>query len=236
MTSNKQYKKCHLSREEQQPLTIGEILSVRRRIYSQESCLHAGVQKNCDGRIVRAHTIQRNGGLSKIALNGHVISLKLEEPPRSPTPEVTPILLGIKKASIFTGFFSYHDTSIFSPIENFDFQKNQEHTFLLAYRAFCKEYYLKQANLKEIALYRQRDRGKDLFIQVSHQFQVDGYEEGVRASLREFKYYKDLYDKAFRRNDYSEVNYYIVSTSVTPDFLCSGAFLLEVIPKLSLSK
>jgi hypothetical protein len=53
---------------------------------------------------------------------------------------------GRKVATTFTGFCGHHDTTIFNPIENFDYEKgNKEQDFLFAYRALAKEYHSKKS-------------------------------------------------------------------------------------------
>lgn len=49
---------------------------------------------------------------------------------------------GRKKATTFTGFCDYHDSKIFSPIENEDYvEENKEQEFLFAYRALAYEHH-----------------------------------------------------------------------------------------------
>jgi hypothetical protein len=55
--------------------------------------------------------------------------------------------IGVRKATTFTGFCEFHDTTIFRPIEVYDYTPgNKEQEFLFAYRALAKEYYTKTEN------------------------------------------------------------------------------------------
>ena len=227
--SNRQYKKCHMNREQQTPLTMQEKLNHRRQAYGKEYCLHAKAGSECSSNIIRAHTIQRNGGLSKIAKDGHVYNFIPDEPAmlKDGPASLAPRLLGLKKASTFTGFCGYHDKTTFAPIEDHPFQSTHHHAFLLAYRAICKEIFLKEANWEDIPLIRLLDKGRDIEFQIGLQNDMDLYGTGVKAAINEMTHYKSLYDAALIKSDYTDVQYYIVNTSSTPDFLCSGAFLPE---------
>ncbi|MMZ49033.1 hypothetical protein D1872_107190 [compost metagenome] len=104
-----------------------------------KGCVHKDF--NCNKTTSNAHSIQNNRFLDKIANNnGEVMcidfgklglygNLKLQK-------------VGRKKASIFTGFCNYHDSSIFKPIEESEYEiNNKEQEFLFAYRAFALSYY-----------------------------------------------------------------------------------------------
>ncbi|MEK5180357.1 hypothetical protein [Paenibacillus sp. FSL R5-0928] len=101
-------------------------------------CIHK--DEHCE-EISDAHSIQNNGILNKLARNGMVMAVdfskinlgkgkfKLRE-------------IGRKKASTFTGFCNHHDSKIFNPIEQFNYEPmNIKHNFLFAYRAFALGYY-----------------------------------------------------------------------------------------------
>ena len=75
--SEKKWKKCHRDREGQTPEPIGKLLDRQRSEKLKGYCLHPEASEtNCSQQIVRAHTVQRRGGLAAIAENGHVISAK----------------------------------------------------------------------------------------------------------------------------------------------------------------
>lgn len=102
-----------------------------------KGCIHADVM--CDGITSKAHSIQNNRYLKRIADNGEVLCIdfgKIGEG-KSNIKRV-----GRNKASIFTGFCNYHDRSIFCPIEEREYLLDDvEQNFLFAYRAFALAYY-----------------------------------------------------------------------------------------------
>ena len=107
-----------------------------------KGCIFADHLK-CSNKIVKAHSIQKNKILNNIADKGMIytfdtrrsfITKKLEE-------------IGINEASTFYGFCNYHDTIIFSDIENKDYNNLPEQKFLFAYRACAREYVAKKESL-----------------------------------------------------------------------------------------
>jgi hypothetical protein len=142
--SGKKYKRCHLSREDAPSPNVGDFINAQRHS-TPTLCFHPNASSaNCSGKIIKAHTVQRNGGLSQIAKDGHVytaandISSVIQN-----QGEITLKLTGLKTATTFTGFCNRHDTEIFKPIETVPFNPSSEHAFLLAYRVLCKELYAK---------------------------------------------------------------------------------------------
>ena len=87
-------------------------------------------------RISQAHSIQRNKILNHIATNGYVRSFDILKTLYTGDLED----IGIKKASSFFGFCNYHDTILFSEIENEDYKEKKEQNFLHAYRACAREF------------------------------------------------------------------------------------------------
>ena len=69
--SGKKWKRCHRNRESQPPVNVREQLSGLYREFQKGYCSHPQASsENCGHRIVRAHTVQRRGGLAAIAENG----------------------------------------------------------------------------------------------------------------------------------------------------------------------
>lgn len=227
--SGLKYKRCHLDRDKAQPATIQEMIQSIRTAYGKEYCLHPQASPQvCSAQIVKAHTVQRGGGLTRIARNGHVYNFVTDFSTLIKNGgQIEPQLIGIKQASTFTGFCSLHDNALFEPIEKHPFLSSPEHTFLLGYRVLAKELFLKKAELENIKFKRTTDRGKDIATQVYLQDHLDSWEIGVQAAVRELEYHKALSDEALMKSDYSAVSYYVVRLNKTPDFLCSGALQPE---------
>ena len=100
-------------------------------------------QSSCSKNVIKAHSIQKNKILNYIAENGMVISADVQK--TLFTKEFEEI--GISSASTFFGFCNYHDTNIFSEIENKEYAGSIEQNFLHAYRACALEYVKKKVSV-----------------------------------------------------------------------------------------
>ncbi len=117
---------------------FSKIFSKLRKGCKFKGCLFPD-KSNCSTKIVQAHSIQRNKILNKIAENGIVISYNALKTLFTNNLEE----IGIKSASTFYGFCNYHDSFLFSPIENYNYTQTDEQNFLHAYRAGTREYAMK---------------------------------------------------------------------------------------------
>ena len=119
-------------------------------------------KSNCSKKPIKAHSIQKNKILKHISINGMVISGDIQK--TLFTQEFEEV--GINSASVFFGFCNYHDTSIFSEIENQDYIENQEQNFLYAYRACALEYVKKieASCLYKGILKRYKNTQKEIYL------------------------------------------------------------------------
>jgi hypothetical protein len=221
--SGLKYKRCHLNRAQEKPVQEYEIRNELRKIFSQKYCLHPDASPRC-GTIVKAHTIQRKGGLNRIARNGHVYTFLLGSDLAKDRDAIAqPELIGINAASTFTGFCNFHDNKTFEPIEKYTFESNQHHTFLFAYRAICREVYENASAPEMISPFRNLDKGRSISEQIDIKETLDAWKASLDSSFKEIQHYKTAYDRALQRSDFSEVRYYVVRFDCIPDLLCSGA-------------
>ena len=224
--SGKKFKRCHLGRETQNPLGKQESLKRFHRAFEKGHCLHPAARtESCSDRLIRAHTIQRNGALSKIARKGHVYNIlkhgKFFDGGRfAPTGE--PHRVGIREASTFAGFCERHDDELFAPIEKEPFAGTVRQVALLGYRALCYELSTKESDLEVIDLRREQDRGKPRFFQQIHQSAISYYKTGTDKSLGELEEQKRIYEKVIFQDRSSDLDYYIVYLDNNPEVLCSG--------------
>lgn len=166
--SGKNYKDCHENRENEFPTTLQEIVSTFKKAWGKEYRLTPLADEGtCTAQIVKAHTVQKNGGLSKIARKGHVYGFRYEwnNTEKENLPKAQ--LMGINNASTFTGFCSHHDNLIFEPIEKHSFQNILQQIFLLGYRAISRELFNKKAQYDLIPFTLELDKGKGIHDQVS---------------------------------------------------------------------
>lgn len=139
------YKKCCLRKTDEQRLAeaIVEANAIVKKERYIKQCLHPN-QNECSGGIIRAHAIQNNRILCRVAENGHVITL-----------DGTSNLIfqdaqtkGRKIATVFSGFCSYHDKVLFQDIEDCDFTATEKQIFLLTYRTMSWHFHKKQEQEK----------------------------------------------------------------------------------------
>ena len=227
--SGKKYKKCHYGRESMEELNPFSSEKQLIKNFSKKYCLHPKASENeCKGQIVKAHTIQKSGGLSKISENGHVMAFRPSMKNLIETEgKILPKPLGIKQASIFTGFCEYHDDKTFELIEKYPFKPENQQCFLLSYRALCRELFTKKAALDSVEIYREADKGKPVDVQQQIQFFVNLNEMALKRSFQELSDRKIKYDNILLSKDFTGFSYYGISIDIIPEVLCSGGFAPE---------
>jgi hypothetical protein len=227
--SGVKYKRCHLDRENQKPMTEGEVIGMASSHKIDKKCFHPSTGKgSCQGKIIQSHTISKSSSLKKVARNGKVLHFK---------PSISSLFdndgnlsveeVGINQASTFPGFCKKHDKEMFSPIEDKDFECNEYNSFLLGYRALTKEIYAKESVIDFIPKMRSLDRGYTMPDQAYVQNMLNSFQQGSEWGIRDLKYHKEKYDNAFRSKDYSGSNFYIIKFSNVPHLLYSGAIYPE---------
>lgn len=223
--SGRKWKNCHRNREEQPRLGLQEVITGVRDAYSAKYCLHP-TKAECSGNIIRAHTLQRNGCLSKIAKGGRVYTFKDNNVAdiKKVDGVLAPKLVGVLSASTFTGLCGHHDNKLFEPIEKYPFVSSTHHVFLLAYRHLCMEVFTKRAAMETAPLFRSMDRGRPHPLQQMLQGFADDMFRGMRAGLKDAEKVKDGYDKALVAGDFSAMKYYVVRINETPEVMCCGGF------------
>lgn len=223
------YKKCHLGRHLEDRPTIQDGKMLLKKLFGKKYCIHPeSNQGKCKGNIVNAHTIQRSGGLSKIARKSHVYQIFPENNYIEKLVSYEPRLIGIKKASTFTGFCNYHDTITFKDIENKPFNSNDKQIFLLAYRALCKEVFLKKSHLDFLKSIKTQDKGLPEVNQIQFQESIKLMIHGCTLGVKTMENQKRKYDDILINENYSKMNYFIINIDSTPEFLCSGTVIPEI--------
>ncbi len=155
--SGAKYKKCHLDRDREKPVPLPAALNLLRGFFKSKQCLHPEASKSSCGKIINAHTVQRQGALAGIVDDtGHCLTFY----PPSVTQFPEPQRRGWRDASTFSGFCDRHDSTTFAALETRPFTGDPEQCFLLAYRAECHELYQKQGSVRSHDPLRQiADRG-----------------------------------------------------------------------------
>lgn len=231
--SGVKYKRCHLQGDQaKKPSTVWTIKDLLNGRYSERYCLHPHASpNNCNGPIVKAHTIQRSGGLNRIAsekgfvygfvATGADVAKHIESQSKTFRLQ-SPKRIGLKEASTFTGFCNKHDTITFLPIERNPFQDEPEHCFLLAYRAICRSLFMKKGNVEFFELLKQLDED----LTSAERVQIYPFHEANKAfsadMLSMAEGIKRQYDRALIHKDYSNLYYYVIRINTTPEIMCSG--------------
>ncbi len=228
--SGAKHKKCHLDREKEEELKPWELKQKFMEAFSRKSCLHphAGNAK-CKGGIIKAHSIQKSGVLSKISEQGHVYTRKINmEGPQEERGQPIVKKIGITQASTFNGFCQHHDNEIFKEIETQPFLWNSRQIFLYGYRALCRDVFTKRAG-KEFFQgdFRNIDKGKDLVAQQSIQGWLSKHEIGLEVGSNDTEKDKDLYDKELLKGKFVNLNFYGLKTKTTPEVVASFSFIPE---------
>ena len=224
--SGKKFKWCHLEREAQIRPTKQEAFKRFIKEYNRGRCLHpAAGFGTCSHKIISAHAIQRRGGLSLIARQGHVyshLSQGVHFHSSKWSPNSKPGSMGIGNASTFRGFCSRHDDELFAPIEKDPFKGTAEQIALLGYRAICNELLAKEFNLCLDNLARDFDKGEPTPYQQLHQHALTVRDLGVNKSIDEIRTLKSHYEEMLLEKNFNRLGYYVVSFHNTPEVMCSG--------------
>lgn len=223
--SGMKFKKCHLDREKQKKVDHWDSAKEFRKTFSKKyCCVPDELRSECEGGIIKAHTVTKSSSLKSIAKNGKVYGLKITlDNIRKHKGKLQPELIGINQASIFTGFCKKHDNDLFSIIEKQSFELSQEAVFKLAYRSFSKEFYAKKAASELEEHKRDLDKGKSIEeqqeIQMSNFLSQIGTLQGNKDNL----YHKEIFDKAILTNDFSSVQAVCFKLEEPPQVMVSGA-------------
>jgi hypothetical protein len=124
-------------RSERLPVTPFKALFEVLRKGLTTTCLLNSVGE-CRGGIVRSHSIQKST-FSPYATDDRRI-YHFDALTR-PHEGLQIRLVGVNRATTFTGFCEHHDRTIFRPIETVTFENRPDQAFLFHYRAFAWAYY-----------------------------------------------------------------------------------------------
>jgi hypothetical protein len=184
-------------------------LDSKKKAFKRESkieeCFHHK-KDECNGVIKQAHSIQRNGRLSIIEadVNGQnsiYTFTSHKSTPENWLDDLVPI--GKKEASTFFGFCDFHDTNLFSPIENFPFDKSDRHLFLHSYRSYAHSYHRKQEE------YKIYNNPESEFVKCLPKEWVEMMKIGVEMGVNDAKHYKYKIDSALENEQYDFFEYLV---------------------------
>lgn len=188
-----------------------ELINIYKQLESLpkiKKCLYPD-KEHCKGKIKRAHTIQNNKILISVSDNGNLIALNGKT------------ILGFQDyekqgrgvASTFWGFCDYHDTVVFEPIENYDYDKSLNQTFLYTYRTFSWHYYLKEMQLNKNNYLQEK---------IDINMESNEYFLGTLLGISDNKRLKEKFDNAIESNKYNIIKYYVWKIPFKIEFCCCG--------------
>ena len=127
-----------------------------------------------------------------------------------PTPE----LLGIRRASTFSGFCRHHDNDLFQPVEKSTFVGSSEQCFLLAFRALAREMHGKRFEWRTF---------NEILANVADHYVTSNYKRGLNAGVAHLRDHMCDYSTLLVARDYSPVHAYVIDFNIAPTVMCSGA-------------
>jgi len=198
-------------------------------------CLYPGM--SCDGKAIKAHSIQNSRVFDLLSSDGHLIGLKMKTN-KSHLPDISFDKVGRNKASTFEGFCSKHDKELFEDIDDFEFDiNNRKQLFLLAYRSVAKELHASMSKAIKIQTGYLNKKGKG----ISEEKGIS--EKGLFATqciidAFEVYQYKSQLDSALLNNNYQILTHRIFEIeTIEPKLACSQLFSNDsVIYKDSISR
>tara|TARA_R110000744_G_scaffold314485_1_gene421523 strand:- start:1309 stop:2268 length:960 start_codon:yes stop_codon:yes gene_type:complete len=180
-----------------------EIVADYKKNSKLKFCFHRN-KTHCTSKIKSAHSIQKEKILSQLTttVNKNEVlysfdSFKSDENFRS----VDLIPIGKKKASIFNGFCDYHDSKLFSPIENENITFTDKQNFLITYRSFAHSFH----QISEIYNY-YLSSGE--FIKDFPPNYLKYHTKTIAWSIYRLSKYKMILDNLIDSESYSEIQYH----------------------------
>lgn len=183
---------------------MSKFLQKLNDISAKGRCLHYQADNRCN-EIIKAHSIQNNGVLSKIAnkkneiyaLSKNMGDLKKND------GNICFRRYPISQFSIFRGFCKNHDNDLFKPIDTSYFKStNQQQIFLYAYRSLSKELFNKENSLNMyINIFEEVKENIGLSKYIS------SYINGTKNSLNSLYVQKKIYDDVLKNELYNDMRY-----------------------------
>jgi len=222
--SGKKFKKCHLYRENAEPVKVSEVLRSFRVAAENKTCLHPNAGASTCGQPIRSHTIGKSAGLTTIARRGHVYRFKADlEDIFSSKRRNLPILEGLNRASTFPGFCAFHDSDLFRPIDAEPFVGSTEQVFLLMYRSVARELYAKLVFRKATDIMATLDQGKPVDVQHAVQGLSLLASLGGELGLADVASMKQQLDRDLLGSSVDNTRFVIYWLNTKPPLLCSAA-------------
>ena len=120
-----------------------------KKLRKEKMCL--APSDDCEGKIIRAHTMSEGLMLRAIARDGHVYTWSFNfKPTQGLHDKIKFEECGVNETSVFLGFCQKHDRVLFACLETEKFVCSSKQLAMLYFRAVAKEYYAKLKQLESI--------------------------------------------------------------------------------------
>jgi hypothetical protein len=193
-----------------------------RKLQERKSCLHPR-QDQCQGPIIKAHSISKSASLKPIATNGHVLMFdRFSFAEMSTAGQLWPTPHGINRATTFTGFCRHHDQELFEPIDDHDPAPTLRNAGLFAFRTFAREFYAKKGTVEaleeQLAYDRTESPGREI---------VEDVLSGIRRGFDDLKAQQTTFQNAVLEDGWSDFDFYWVEFDGRPAISVSGGVFPE---------
>lgn len=193
-------------------LQHGRLIKELQRDANVKGCFHPNTAE-CDQTIIRAHSLQNNRIINKLADGGHVYMIRTEY--TKDGHGLSLVKVGRGAATTFTGFCKKHDKEVFAPIEDKDYiVGNKEQEALFAFRALAREWHAKLVSYNSTT-----DPRVTAFNNEDIKYFAYGVKLGLDDLQREATSFKDV----LMQKDYTKISTKILRIAGTPTVaVCSG--------------
>ena len=184
-------------------ITFKDLWKDYKKNGSYKNCFYHD-NTNCSTKIKKAHSIQKEKVLIQLEgiINGNNLIYSLDSFSEDQFKINGLIPIGKNKASIFTGFCDYHDSKLFSPLENFDFNFSDEQLFLMTYRTFAHGFH------QVMEIYNYYTSGKSYLHQYVPRNILEGHIRLSEFRLNRYLKYKLILDNLIETKNYSAIKYH----------------------------
>lgn len=161
-------------------------------------------KSTCQGNIKQSHSLQRNGRLSLVQGDdgkGNSVVYTFTSSEADENSQFASLIpIGKASASTFFGFCDFHDTELFSPVENFPFDDSDKHCFLHSYRSFAHSYHRHKEFIKFSKTPSQYTRSLPCYKYIEMLRCAEMGNKDMEKEKREL-------DRMIASNSYSELEY-----------------------------
>lgn len=183
-----------------------------------EECFYHKTEE-CRGQIKKTHSIQKKGRLSLLEgnYNGNQVIFSFANRIQNENNLIIDLVpIGKNEASTFFGFCDYHDSKLFSSIENEEFDGSLKHCFLHSYRSFAHSFLRSK---EELRLFEEGMLNR--IIQDNILIIPKGINE-IRNDFIDLSKKKKLIDESIENSNYNIFYYYQIKLNGLFPFACSS--------------